>query len=92
MLYDDKYENVQSWGFSALNIIRKKKTEEKGKLFKLLLGKMENELPLPYEKAITDHLHELGKIIRQTICSNWRDINFHTEVLIILTVNKFRNL
>ncbi|PKC05328.1 hypothetical protein RhiirA5_421046 [Rhizophagus irregularis] len=70
LLYDDDLKSVQSWGFSALakrpkrkKVIDKKPVE----LFKLHLGKMSNKPPLPngldYKKAITDYLHEFGKVI-----------------------------
>jgi hypothetical protein len=78
LYYDNEYKNVQSWGVS----------ESEGKpveLFKLLLGKMENELPLQYEKAIVDYLRELGKVVKQTI----QGVDFYTQALIVLAVNKF---
>ena len=60
-------------------------------LFKLHLL---NKRPLPYlpdgfdyKKAITDYLHEMGKVIKQTINGSWA-INFYTQALIVLTVNK----
>jgi hypothetical protein len=55
----------------------------------LLLGKIENEPPLPYEKAITDYLHELGKLVKERVSHYWKELNFYTQVFIILTVSKF---
>jgi len=70
--YDDKFKNVEYWGFPAL--ARKPKRKEKNlstkpvELFKLHLGDMpESEKPylppnLNYKKAITDYLRELGNL------------------------------
>ncbi|EXX59371.1 hypothetical protein RirG_189710 [Rhizophagus irregularis DAOM 197198w] len=87
LLYDDKYEKVQSWGFNALkeNIDNNKKPIE---LFKLYLSRMKNKPFLPngfdYKKAIIDYLHEMGEIIKHVIINDW--IDFYNQVLIVLTV------
>ncbi|GBB98368.1 hypothetical protein RclHR1_03200018 [Rhizophagus clarus] len=86
LLYDDKYDKVQSWGFNALKESNgdKKPIE----LFKLHLGNITNKPSLPngfdYKKAIIDYLHEMGKIIKQVIINDW--IDFYNHVLIVLTV------
>ncbi|CAG8666481.1 138_t:CDS:10 [Rhizophagus irregularis] len=77
--YDDEYENVQSWGYPALE-------SSHVELFKFLLGEMENKPPLPREKAISDYLHELSKIVKEKICRRWESIDFYNQVLIILTI------
>ncbi|PKC63052.1 hypothetical protein RhiirA1_538040 [Rhizophagus irregularis] len=87
LLYDDKYEKVQSWGFNALkeSIDNNKKPIE---LFKLYLSRMKNKPFLPngfdYKKAIIDYLHEMGEIIKHVIINDW--IDFYNQVLIVLTV------
>ncbi|PKY55495.1 hypothetical protein RhiirA4_548762 [Rhizophagus irregularis] len=77
--YDDEYENMQSWGYPALE-------RNHVELFKFLLGEMENKPPLPREKAISDYLHELSKIVKEKICKRWESIDFYNQVLIILTI------
>ncbi|PKY48691.1 hypothetical protein RhiirA4_525794 [Rhizophagus irregularis] len=92
LLYDDDLKSVQSWGFSALakrprrnKVIDKKPVE----LFKLHLGKMKNKPLLPngldYKKAITDYLHEFGKVVKNKIDDCWK-VNFFTQVLLIFTI------
>ncbi|RIA83021.1 hypothetical protein C1645_880737 [Glomus cerebriforme] len=84
LLYDDEYKNVQSWGFSALKENIYKKPVE---LFKSHLGKVSKKSSLPnglnYKKAITDYLHEIGKVVKQTMNDS---IDFYNQVLIVLTV------
>ncbi|GBC02372.1 hypothetical protein RclHR1_00460010 [Rhizophagus clarus] len=77
LYYDDVYKNVRSWGFPRPTFGGKPV-----ELFKLLLGKMENELSLLHEKAIIDYLHELSKIIKRAI----QQVDLHTQALIVLTV------
>jgi hypothetical protein len=52
---------------------------------------MDNKPLLPrgfdYKKAITDYLHELGKVIKQTMKDKWPTVDFYTQILIILTVS-----
>lgn len=74
---------MQSWGYPALE-------SSHVELFKFLLGEMENKPPLPREKAISDYLHELSKIVKEKICRRWESIDFYNQVLIILTVNNFQ--
>ncbi|RIA94158.1 hypothetical protein C1645_583238 [Glomus cerebriforme] len=82
LLYDDEYKNVQSWGFSALKENIYKKPVE---LFKC--GKVSEKSSLPnglnYKKVITDYLHEIGKVVKQTMNDS---IDFYNQVLIVLTV------
>jgi hypothetical protein len=96
--YDSEYKNVLSWGFPVLAERPSRRSRASNKsnkrtveLFKLYLLNSPNKPPLPngldYRKAITDYLRELGKVIRQTIISHW-NINFDTQVLIVLLVNK----
>ncbi|GBB98506.1 hypothetical protein RclHR1_32470001, partial [Rhizophagus clarus] len=93
LLYDDDLKSVQSWGFSALakrpkrkKVIDKKPVE----LFKLHLGKIANKPSLPngldYKKAITDYLHEFGKVVISKIKDCWPNIDFFTQVLLVFTV------
>ncbi|GES97309.1 hypothetical protein GLOIN_2v1886005 [Rhizophagus clarus] len=93
LLYDDDLKSVQSWGFSALakrpkrkKVIDKKPVE----LFKLHLGKFANKPSLPngldYKKAITDYLHEFGKVVISKIKDCWPNIDFFTQVLLVFTV------
>ncbi|RGB42330.1 hypothetical protein C1646_810066, partial [Rhizophagus diaphanus] len=89
--YDDEYKNVQSWGYKALaeleiNFTIESRRRKPVELFKLLLGKMEIEPPLPHEKAISDYLHELGRVVKEYIYGHWRNVDLHKNVLIILTV------
>ncbi|CAB4434630.1 unnamed protein product [Rhizophagus irregularis] len=92
LLYDDDLKSVQSWGFSALakrpkrkKVIDKKPVE----LFKLHLGKMTNKPSLPkgldHKRAITDYLHEFGKVVKNKIDDCWK-VNFFTQVLLIFTI------
>ncbi|CAB4415817.1 unnamed protein product [Rhizophagus irregularis] len=81
LYYDDEYKNVQSLGFAHLTIGRNGHDRNPVELFKLLLGKMENEPPLQYGKAIIDYLHEFGKIVKRTI----QHVDFD-QALIVLTV------
>jgi hypothetical protein len=71
--YDSDYQNVIKWGNPALaqkaNRRNKDSSSKCVELFKLHLGNIsQNEKPplphqLSYEKAISDYLHELGKLI-----------------------------
>ncbi|CAB5390996.1 unnamed protein product [Rhizophagus irregularis] len=91
LLYDDGLKSVQSWGFSALPK-RPKRKKEKAipvELFKLHLGNMTNKPSLPkgldYKRAITDYLHEFGKIVKDKINDCWK-VDFFTQVLLIFTI------
>lgn len=76
LYYDDEYRNV--------TIGRNGHDRNPVELFKLLLGKMENEPPLQHGKAIIDYFREFGKIVKRTI----QHVDFD-QALIVLTVNKF---
>src|SRR3954471_8083716 len=100
LMYDGGYRNVLSWGFPVLaeRPSRERITSDKKKpveLFKLHLSNSQNKPTLPnglgYRKVIADYLREMGKVIRQTITGHWK-VDFDTQVLIILPVNKFNFL
>ncbi|RIA82248.1 hypothetical protein C1645_809689 [Glomus cerebriforme] len=93
--YDEHYENIKTWGYSALSKRPNKKKGNKNEsrpveLFKLYLGKLSDELkpklPVDYKKAITDYLREIGKLIKDSISSAWSEIEFLENVLIVITV------
>ena len=73
--------------------IGRKKCKKPVELFKLHLGGMTNKPTLPngldYKKAITDYLHEMGKVVKQAINAINNNIDFYTQVLIVLTVNRY---
>ncbi|CAB4489839.1 unnamed protein product [Rhizophagus irregularis] len=73
LYYDDEYRNV--------TIGRNGHDRNPVELFKLLLGKMENEPPLQHGKAIIDYFREFGKIVKRTI----QHVDFD-QALIVLTV------
>ncbi|CAI2174903.1 19560_t:CDS:2 [Funneliformis geosporum] len=80
--YDNEYNNVISWGVSAL-CKRPKRRKGVGEdnetklveLFKLHLSNLPDELkpklPVKYEKAITDYLREIGRIMRECAFKAW---------------------
>ncbi|PKC57982.1 hypothetical protein RhiirA1_496843 [Rhizophagus irregularis] len=94
--YKDGFEEVELWGCPALF----KKPNTKGKnneirpieLFKLYLGNCLDKYkpvlpePLNYKKVITDYLHEIGKLIKETVESYWIHVKFMENVLLIVTV------
>ncbi|RGB28801.1 hypothetical protein C1646_672940 [Rhizophagus diaphanus] len=93
--YDDSYNTIMSWGVPALakrpNRREKNISETKPvELFKLHLGNLsENlrpKLPIDYKKAITDYLHEIGKLIKDAVGRSFPEIDFHENVLLVLTV------
>ncbi|CAB4375394.1 unnamed protein product [Rhizophagus irregularis] len=91
--YDENYVKIESWGHPALSKRPKKKKENKtrpAELFKLHLGKLADnlkpELPVDYKKAITDYLHEIGKLIKDEVMSAWCGIDFFENVFVIMTV------
>jgi hypothetical protein len=45
---------------------------------------MENKPPLRHEKAITDYLCHLGKLVEENVC-----FNTNSGQVIVLTVSKF---
>ncbi|RIA87543.1 hypothetical protein C1645_777131 [Glomus cerebriforme] len=91
--YDQNFTNVVAWGYAALS---KQPNQRKSietrpvELFKLYLGKLQNDLkpPLPvqlgFEDAIADYLRELGKKIKETVEKN--GVVFTEHVLFVLTV------
>ncbi|GES81266.1 hypothetical protein GLOIN_2v1502209 [Rhizophagus clarus] len=95
--YDSNYQNVIKWGNPALaqrqsrrsRDISSSKTVE---LFKLHLGNIsQNEKPplphqLSHEKAISDYLRELGKLIKETVSTRWHGIKFFENVLLIISI------
>ncbi|CAG8654935.1 6265_t:CDS:2 [Funneliformis mosseae] len=89
--YDDELKNVVLWGNPALckKPSRRNNNEKKPvELFKLHLGNCLNkpELTVPYKKAITDYLDELGKLIEETVTKKWTYIDFMKNVLLVVTV------
>ncbi|PKY50240.1 hypothetical protein RhiirA4_406271 [Rhizophagus irregularis] len=44
------------------------------------------ELPVYYEKAITDYLRKIGELIKEMVAIHWSGINFLENVLIVITV------
>ncbi|CAB4489005.1 unnamed protein product [Rhizophagus irregularis] len=71
--YKDGFEEVELWGHPALcNCLDKHKP---------VLPE-----PLNYKKVITDYLHEIGKLIKETVKSYWIHIKFMENVLLIATV------
>ncbi|PKC68595.1 actin-like ATPase domain-containing protein [Rhizophagus irregularis] len=98
--YDSNYQNVIKWGNPALaqkqsKHARKNKDLPSSKtveLFKLHLGNIpQNEKPplpyqLNYEKAISDYLRELGKLIKETISTRWYGISFFEHVLLVISI------
>ncbi|EXX70475.1 uncharacterized protein OCT59_009854 [Rhizophagus irregularis] len=92
--YDDDYKNVILWGQQALYRKAPKKSKDKEmkpvELFKLYLGncleKHRPKLPVDYKKAISDYLHKIGELIKETIPKYWMGIDFMENVLLILPV------
>ncbi|GES81263.1 hypothetical protein GLOIN_2v1470298 [Rhizophagus clarus] len=95
--YDEDFLQVEAWGSPALAKRQRKKDRSTNppkpiELFKLHLGDIPEEkkpiLPhsLTYKKAISDYLRELGKLIKETVTTRWPNINFMTQVKIIVTV------
>ncbi|GES81264.1 hypothetical protein GLOIN_2v1030945 [Rhizophagus clarus] len=95
--YDSNYQNVIKWGNPAL--AQRQSRKNKGlslskpvELFKLHLGDLsQNEKPplpdqLSYEKAISDYLRELGKLIKETISTRWQGIIFFEHVLLVISI------
>ncbi|CAG8520064.1 17863_t:CDS:2 [Funneliformis caledonium] len=94
--YDDSYENVESWGLSALTkkSHRSFQTSSKPlKWFKLyLLGSaLTYEKPflpdvLDYKQVITDYLEKLGEGIKSRLKMHWNDVEFDKQVVVVLTI------
>ncbi|RGB33590.1 hypothetical protein C1646_743233 [Rhizophagus diaphanus] len=94
--YDSNYQNVIKWGNPALSQRQSRKNKDSSsksvELFKLHLGDLpQNEKPLlphqlSHEKAISDYLRELGKLIKETISTRWHGINLFEHVLLIISI------
>ncbi|CAB5180920.1 actin-like ATPase domain-containing protein [Rhizophagus irregularis] len=94
--YDSNYQNVIKWGNPALAQRQSRKNKDSPsksvELFKLHLGNISQteKPPLPnqlsYEKAISDYLHELGKLIKETVTTRWHGIRFFEHVLLVISV------
>ncbi|CAB5126745.1 hypothetical protein RhiirA5_495771 [Rhizophagus irregularis] len=88
--YDETYKNVKLWGTPALAKTRNIKNDKFVELFILHLSDLPDNLkpilPIKYKKAITDYLREIGKVIQKTVKTNWPNINFFENVLLVLTV------
>ncbi|CAB4424820.1 unnamed protein product [Rhizophagus irregularis] len=92
--YDSDFENVEKWGYPALSKRPNRKNQKSGtrpvELFKLHLGNLSDnvkpKLSVEYKKAITDYLHEIGKVIKDNIKKTWHSIDFFQQVLLVLTV------
>ncbi|CAB5192646.1 unnamed protein product [Rhizophagus irregularis] len=88
--YDTSFSNVVSWGHRALSKRLNRNGTRPVELFKLHLGNLPDNLkprlPIEYKKAIVDYLHEIGKVIKDTIKKAWCGIDFFQQVLLVLTV------
>ncbi|KAF0384494.1 actin-like ATPase domain-containing protein [Gigaspora margarita] len=95
--YDETYRAVVNWGASALSSepTRRKryKLPKPVEYFKFYLGddvpeEKKTKLPqeVPFEKAITDFLHEMGKIMKERIENSWPGIDFCKHVLFVFSV------
>ncbi|CAG8568463.1 2073_t:CDS:10 [Ambispora gerdemannii] len=95
--YDSNW-NVTNWGYPALS---QRPTRRGGnkvsdkipvELFKLHLSDIPaDEKPLlptglNYQKAITDYLREMGKMIKEKLRRNWPRLDFYHDVEIVMTV------
>ncbi|PKY52286.1 hypothetical protein RhiirA4_496179 [Rhizophagus irregularis] len=95
--YDSNYQNVTKWGNPALAQRQSRRNGDSSssktvELFKLHLGNIpQNEKPplprqLSYDKAISDYLRELGKLIKETISTRWQGIKFFEHVLLVISI------
>ncbi|CAB5126810.1 actin-like ATPase domain-containing protein [Rhizophagus irregularis] len=98
--YDDEYNDVILWGAPALakkpSRRHKKKNDGGNKpieRFKLHLGDLPEEFikqtlqsQVKYDKAITDYLREIGKVIKTTVEIRWPKLNYFEHVLLVITV------
>ncbi|CAG8510555.1 1048_t:CDS:10 [Ambispora gerdemannii] len=95
--YDNNW-NVTNWGYPALSQKPTKRGANEAmdkkpvELFKLHLGDIPvDERPLlptglSYQKAITDYLHEMGKMIKERLGRNWPRLDFYKDVELVITV------
>ncbi|RGB33586.1 hypothetical protein C1646_669189 [Rhizophagus diaphanus] len=95
--YDSNCQNVIKWGNPALAQRQSRRSRDSSssktvELFKLHLGNIpQNEKPplpsqLNYEKAISDYLRELGRLIKDTISTRWQGIKFFEHVLLVISI------
>ncbi|RIA97902.1 hypothetical protein C1645_210333 [Glomus cerebriforme] len=95
--YDSNYQNVLKWGNPALAQKQNRRNKnslslKSVELFKLHLGNIpqDEKPPLPhqlsYEKAISDYLFELGKLIKETVSTRWYGLKFFEHVLLIISI------
>ncbi|PKC05582.1 actin-like ATPase domain-containing protein [Rhizophagus irregularis] len=95
--YDSNCQNVIKWGNPALAQRQSRRSRDSSssktvELFKLHLGNIpQNEKPslpsqLDYEKAISDYLHELGKLIKETTSTRWPGTKFFEHVLLAISI------
>ncbi|CAI2181622.1 1668_t:CDS:2, partial [Funneliformis geosporum] len=98
LLYNKTYTQVKSWGTLALedesdydyesDELRPRPVE----LFKLYISDLEDYqkpwLPseLKYTKAIEDYLTQMQRCIKDTITRRWPDIEFPSQVGLMLTI------
>ncbi|PKY52287.1 actin-like ATPase domain-containing protein [Rhizophagus irregularis] len=78
--YDSNCQNVIKWGNPALAQRQSRRRNIP-----------QNEKPplpsqLNYEKAISDYLRELGKLIKETISTRWQGIKFFEHVLLVISI------
>ncbi|KAF0368599.1 actin-like ATPase domain-containing protein [Gigaspora margarita] len=94
--YDETYR-VVNWGADALSSEPTKRKRYKlpkpVEYFKFYLGddipeEKKPKLPpeVPFEKAITDFLHEMGKTMKEKVENHWPGIDFYKHVLLVFTV------
>ena len=43
---------------------------------------------LDYKKVITDYLTKLGEMIKEKLNAHWQNLDFYSQVLIVLTVTE----
>ncbi|CAB5380836.1 unnamed protein product [Rhizophagus irregularis] len=89
--YEDKScSSIKSWGPSALAKRRNTDQSKPIELFKLYLLNEPSmklpPLPVDYKKVITDYLKQLSKMIRENVNNTWVDLDFYSQVLIVLTI------
>ncbi|RIB26528.1 hypothetical protein C2G38_2138261 [Gigaspora rosea] len=95
--YDETYRVVVNWGAGALSsepTKRKRHNLPKPvEYFKFYLGddipeEKKPKLPpeVPFEKAISDFLHEMGKTMKEKVENHWPGIDFLKHVLLVFTV------
>ncbi|CAB5380816.1 unnamed protein product [Rhizophagus irregularis] len=76
--YDSNFVNVERWGNPALAKQPKKNRPK-------LPVELRSEESESHEKAITDYLREIGKLIKETVETR-KGVDFKENVLLVLTV------